>query len=888
MKLFRKLRSLFRRESLDAEMAVEMQAHVDMQTERNVATGMNPDEARYTALRQFGNVGVIQEQAREGRGWVWLEQTVKDFSVAVRRLARSSLFSIVVVAILGVCLAGNLTIFAWVDAILLRPLPFPQPDKLALIFNSYPQAGVMRDGASATNYYERRGHLPAFSGLALYQPSAAIVGEPNAMQREAVMRVTAEFFEVLGRGPVLGRAFTPEETASWTTGRVVVLSDTYWHQHFEADPQVIGRQLPVNGMPHTVVGVLPPDFRFLSFAAPLYFPFVSPPEEHGPANRHSGGNVTQMIARLSPRADLRSAQAQIDAHNAAMEKDSPEAGRMRAAGFRSMVVSLHDDHVAGIRPTLWLMQAGGLLLLMIGAANLVNLLLLRATERRKDIAVRQALGANRRNVVTEVMAEIMLLTLVGGTLGLVAGEAGIKLAASLGAERLPLGAQVVLDIRLALLTAGGVMVLGTFVGLVVAGQVLRIDPRAALLATSHGTTANRGMRRLRHVLLVVQLTLAFVLLAAASQLVVSFRKSLAVFPGFQVENVLTEKMWISPASSPSQAAYIAVTERVVSEIARQPGVTAAGLVTNIPFGGLNGMGAVTPKDWTPPVRESPRGHYLYNVTGDYFLTMNVALRAGRFLTMDDSRRSDRVCVVDEDFARHYWPGQAALGHVVFQGSESGKEADGYVVVGVVGRVKHSSLTDNETPGAVYFPLGHRPDRDVYIVVRTGQTQRIAGEALHRTVKDIDPKLSLSELRPMQSRLDDSLISRRSPAMLGGIFAGVALLLAAVGTYGLLSYAVSQQYREISIRMALGARPGQISRQFLSLGVLLLAWAAILGSVGIWVTGRAMQAILFEVQVFPLGIWMGVVAVMTGVTLVSCLLPARRAAKVDPMIALRAE
>ena len=322
------------------------------------------------------------------------------------------------------------------------------------IFNTYPKAGVERDGSSLTNYYERRGHISAFTSLAIYRYGTEIIGEAGSTEREQTMRVSPDFFSTLGLGPVIGRTFTEEETTS-ETDHVAILSDTFWRQRYNADPNVIGRQIRVNSVPRTVIGVLPPAFRFLSSDARVFLPLASRPEDRAPSQRHSGGNVTQMIARLKPGATLAQAQSQIDAQNATLEVDDPQAKMIADAGFRSLVVPLHADHVAAIRPTLLLLEAGVLVLLLIGAVNLVNLLLVRASGRVKELAVRQALGASRGYVVSEVVVETTLLTLVGGLLGLAVGAGGIHLLRVLGADRLPLGGRIAFDARLALVALVG-------------------------------------------------------------------------------------------------------------------------------------------------------------------------------------------------------------------------------------------------------------------------------------------------------------------------------------------------------------------------------------------------------------------------------------------------
>jgi predicted permease len=331
-------------------------------------------------------------------------------------------------------------------------------------------------------------------------------------------------------------------------------------------------------------------------------------------------------------------------------------------------------------------------------------------------------------------------------------------------------------------------------------------------------------------------------------------------------------------------------DRLLEAIGQQPGVGAAGAITNVPLSGESGKSAVTPKGYVPPVGQSLHGHYLYQVTGDYFTALGIPLREGRFLTSADSHRADRVCVVDEDFAGRYWPrggGGGALGQRVFQGSDS-DDAKLFTIVGVVGAVKQAELTEPQGQGAVYLPFMDSDGINIFVVTRTSQRPEAFAETLRKLVRATNPDLAIDNLRSMDTRIAESLIARRSPALLAGIFASVALLLAAIGTYGVLSYSVAQRTREIGIRMALGAQRGQIGTQFLSLGLRLLAAGTILGLIGAWLAGRAMQSVLFDVPTLHIAALLGTALVMTAVSLVACLIPARRATKVDPVVALRAE
>jgi predicted permease len=889
--VLKRLRSLFHvltsRGDFEKGMTEELRFHIEQYTADLVRAGASSREAARRARIEFGSMNSAQERCREARGLHVFDELQRQLRHAWRTLRKTPRFTATALVTLAVCLGANLTIFAVVDSILLRPLPFPSPDNLVTVYNTYPRAGVLRDGSSTTNYYERRGRIAAFSDLAIYSDATAIVGESGATEREQITRVSPEFFSTLGTTPVMGRSFTEEEMSP-QSDRAVILTDVYWRRRFNVDPRVVGRQLRVDGIAHTVVGVLPPGFRFLSSEARLYFPFASRPEDRGPLQRHSGGNSKHIIARLRLGTALAQAQAQIDAQNNTLEVDDPEAKMLAAAGFRSIVAPLHADHVASIRPTLVWMQAGALALLLIGAVNLMNLLLIRASARMKELALRQALGASRLHVVSEAAVETTLLTLAGGLLGLAAGWGGIRLLAVLGADRLPLGAHIAFDARLALVALLGSVVLGIVLTLPITWFNLRAHLAAAIQLETRGGTPSRVSQRLRHGFVVAQIAMALVLLTGAGLLRLSLKQVMSVSPGFMPDHVLTGQISLPWNKYPDWPARLAFNERLLKEIARQPGALAAGLVNNVPLSGKSGKSAAAVKGYARLPGESTRGHYSYGVDGDYFKAMGFSLEEGRFLSAGDSRRPERVCVVDEDFARYYWPHSSAIGQKLFEGSQETKEGDAFTVVGVVGAVKQAGLTDEAAQGAVYYPYALRTDDHLFVAVRTSLRPESLGPALQTIVRQTDPEVTISDLRSMETRISDGLVTRRAPALVSALFAAIALLLTAVGTYGILSYAVAQRRREIGVRMALGARPQQIRSQFLALGLRLLAAGTILGATGAWATGRAMRNLLFHVPPFHLAALAGATGIIGVVSLVACLVPSHRAAHISPTEALADE
>lgn len=884
--MLKRLRSLLRvlthRRALEDRMSEELRFHIDQYANDPANENLSHEEAARQIRMEMGSVSNIKDDCRRAFDLHYFDEFRRQLTYSIRLLRNTPAFTVTALLTLAVSFGANLTIFAVIDSVLLRPLPFPDPARLVTIYNTYPRAGVERDGSSITNYYERRGRIPAFSSLSIYRYAVEIVGDTGSTERDEAMRVSPDFFSTVGLTPAIGRTFTDEETTS-ETDDVAILSGAYWRQHFNSDPNVLGKQVRVNSVPRTVVGVLPPNFRFLSSDAVLFLPLASRPQDRAASQRHSGGNVTQMIARLRPDATLTEAQSQIDAQNSALEVDDPQAKMIAEAGFRSLVVPLRADHVAAIRPTLLLLQAGAMALLLIGAVNLVNLLLVRANGRVKELAVRQALGASRAHIASEVLLETTMLTFLGGLFGLAVGAAGIRLLRALGTDRLPLGSRIAFDARLAFAAIAAAIVMGFVFAAPVAWFNLRRQLGDALQSESRRGTSGRAAQFLRHGFIVSQIALAFVLLAGAGLLSLSLERAMLVSPGFQSDHVLAGQILL-PWATYSADARVAFVDTLLEKIARLPGVQSAGVVNNVPFSGHNGKSAATVAGFARRPGESARGHYSYGVGGDYFRAMGFSLLAGRFLTADDSRRSQRVCVVDEDFARYYWPDGNAIGRRLWDGSEARTDGDAFTVVGVVGAVKQAGLTEDQAQGAIYYPLPFRVPDGVFVTIRTTQAPESLGLTLQKLVRQIDPDLPVDDVRSMDTRIADSLVVRRSPALLASLFSAIALLLTAIGTYGVLSYAVSQRRREIGVRMALGAQPSQIRTQFFFLALRLMAFGTAFGVIGAWQAGRAMRSILFRVPPMSVAI-LAAAAFIALVCLAACLLPSQRAARISPTEAL---
>jgi len=810
------------------------------------------------------------------------ESLLRDVRQSMRSLAREKSFTLTVLLIFALCLGANVAIFAVVNSVLLEPLPFHDPHQLVSVSNSYPKAGVERAGASIPHYLERK-NIAAFAEIAATRNWGMTIGEAGSPERIDATYATPSFFRMLGVGPALGRTFTDDE-AFYGKNQVVVLSDGLWRQRFGADPKVIGRTLRVDTTPYTIIGVMPAGFRFLSETAKLWTPLCFSDDDRKPEQRHA--NNIEMYARLRPGVTMAEAQTQLDATNLQGLKTDPYVKLVVDAGFHTVIRDLGDDYVAQLRPVLLLLQAGVLFLLLIGTVNLANLLLVRATGRAKEFCVKQALGASRGQLARALVTETLVLAFAGGVLGLGLGGAALRGILALATDRLPARVEPGLNVTVCMIALGASVVLGLLLAVPVVWHTLRGNLTAALSVESRGGTTTRAVHRLRHALIVTQIALAFVLLAGTGLLGLSFERVMAVNPGFRPDHVLTGAVALPWNNYKEDKQRLAFVEKLTTELQALPGVKSVGIGTGAPFSGGNNNNATWIEGRKLEPGESLQAHFMSGVAGDYFQALGVPLHEGRYLTSADSRAQAKVCVIDEDVARRYWPKGDAIGHRLAH-EPPGPKTTYFTIVGVVGAVKQNDLADQHAGGAIYFPYGSYAGSWFVITVRTSQEPESAGPALQAAVLRLDPELPLHGLKTMTARVQESMAGRRVPLLLAGIFASVALILAAVGIYGVLAYTVAQRQREIGVRMALGALPEQILRQFLGLGGRLLLIGLPLGLLGAWFAGRAMTSLLFGVAPTNALVLSGTAGMLALVAMLACALPSRRAARVSPIEALRA-
>jgi predicted permease len=810
---------------------------------------------------------------------------LSEIRIALRRLAKSPGFTATALASLALCIGTNLAIFAVVDGILVRPLPYPHASRLVTLYYTYPKAPSMSNGASLTSYFERRGKLPALASLAEISQSTSVVGEIGSTTIENLGRVTSEFFSTLEVAPFMGRAFKDTEM-TYQSDQEAMISYECWQARFSADPAILGKSIRMDGIKRLIVGVLPPHFRFLSFQAPVYMPLSSEEGERNIGARHSLGKI--QIARLADGATLADARAQVDALDAALAPEFPEAPLVTQAGCHTVIAPLQADFVASIRPTLLILQAGALFLLLIGSVNLVNLLLIRASNRARELAIRQALGAAQRHVVRDVMTETVLLSLGGAVLGLLIGAGGIRLLSRLGGDQLPLGAQIQFNGWLAASAVLGAVAIAIAVGAPVAWFNLRSRLALALQSESRGSTGSRSTQRVREIFTVAQIAIAFILLTGAGLLGLSLKSAMAVSPGFNPDHVITGQFNLTWSGYHSLDTFHVFFDRLYEETRALPGVSAVGAISNAPTTGSTNTDIVTVPGFTPRPGERVLVHDEFAVAGNYFEAMGVPLVEGRFLRPEDMGHGGRLCVVDETFARHYWPNGGALGQKFYRGDSIGGGNLPLTIVGVVGTVKQGDLTDSQPHGSIFFPYDISYFRNYFIAARTSIAPEALAETLEKKIRQADPDMPLTDIRSMEVRISDSLVGRRSPALMAGIFAAAALSLATIGLYGVMAYAVAQRTKEFGVRMALGARPSDVLKLVFGQGTRLAVIGLGLGAVGALTLTKFMSSMLYGVKPNDPIAYGCVAGVLAVVAALACLLPARHATKVDPMVALRGD
>jgi putative ABC transport system permease protein len=805
-----------------------------------------------------------------------METFFQDLRYGVRMLIKKPAFAALAVFALALGIGANSAIFSVVNAVLLRPLPFDDPDKLVWVWDTQPQLEIAP--SSVADFLDWRDQNQSFEYMAAYQDGNMFFDRGEGTDDIHVGLVTPDMFSLMRVSPILGRTFTEEETKPGHF-RVVLLSHSIWKQRFGSDDKIIGQTVSLSGFPYTIIGVMPAGFDFPNQSA-MWRPFPIDP------NRiDRGQHFLKVVARLKSNVSLDQAQAEMSTIAGRLAEAFPE----KIAGHGVKLEPLHEFIISNIRPVLFVLLAAVGFVLLIACANVANLLLARAASRQKEMALRTALGASRARIIKQLLTESVLLAIAGGALGLVLSVWGVKALTSLSANNIPRAQEIGLDWWVVCFTFSISILTGIFFGLAPALQVSKPDLNE-MLKDGGRTTPGARRNQIRSLLVVAEVALSLVLLVGAGLMIKSLHVLNEVKPGFNPDNLLTMGVTLLDSKYPEDQQVIALYQQLLERLGNVPGALTVAAISELPLGGNNTNDSFI-IEGRPAIakEEEPLAEYRV-VTPDYFKSMGIPLMAGRDIALTDTKQSPNVVIINESFARRHFPDGDAIGHRLrFQG----QERDPLLIVGIVGDVHHFGLDQKPTPEA-YVPYLQDPLREdsyarsMTLVIRTKSDPAGLAEAFRNEALAVDRSLPVYSIKGMNEYMRESLSQRRFNMTLMGIFAAVALVLAAVGIYGVLSYSVTQRTHEIGIRMAVGAQSSDILKLVVGQAMMMALAGVAIGLVSAFALTRLMAGLLYGVSATDPLIFALISVALTGVALVASFVPARRAMKVDPMVALRYE
>jgi putative ABC transport system permease protein len=800
---------------------------------------------------------------------------MSDFRHALRLLFKSPGFTLIAVVTLTLGIGANSAIFSVIDAVLLRPLPFVKPNELVMVWGK--SADLPRESQSYPDYTDFREQAKSFSSLAAYTQASTVLGSgENARELEGVAANSA-IFQVLGVAPMLGRAYGPTEDTP--SGRVVLFTYDAWQRYFNGDPNIVGKHVRLALREYTVLGVMPKGFQFpigveSEYVMPIH-PLVGDPM------LRRGARFFKLLGRLQSGVTIRQAQAEVSSIAAQLARQYPDSNTDRGA----RLVSMHEDLTGNVRPTLLVVMAAVLVVLLIACANVANLLLARATARRREIAIRTALGASRSRIIRQLLAEGFLLAVFGALGGLLVASWGVDLLRAIGPQDLPRLQELGVNATVVLFTVVTAFFSTMLFALVPALQATRPNLNASL---QEGNRSGAGpeSQRLRGILVIGQVALSLLLLAGAGLLIKSFENLRATNPGFDPTRVVTADFVLPGGKYSDAEKQRQFYERFLPRLAGLPGIEAAGGARPLPFSG----GDMSISFWIAGRPDpGPANHYdgsHLTVAGDYFRTMRIPVLAGRAFDSRDSRDSVPVVIINQALVAKFFPNENPLGqHLLIDGTNPPKPAE---IIGVVGSSHHDSLAIEPQP-EYYLPLSQNPARANHLVLRTS-LDNLAGlqGALRAAIREIDPDVFVPKVVPLEKLINGTLAAPRFNMVLLGCFAGVAMILAAIGIYGVIAYGVTQRTREIGIRLALGAQRVDVLRLILVQSMSIVGIGLAIGLSGALFLTRWMSSLLFGVSAHDFIVHGLVLFLLAGAGLVASYIPARRAMSVDPVVALRYE
>ncbi len=817
----------------------------------------------------------------------------QDVRYALRLFARQPAFALAAVLSLAIGIGANTALFSVTNALLLSPLPYKDADRLAILWNRSPGLNISEDWFSTAQYFDIKSSNTSFDDVAIALGNTMnLTGENEQPERVGVIRVSSNLLPMLGARPALGTLFKAEDDVA---GRAptAVLGHGTWVGRYGSDPKIVGRTIRLNGQPVEVVGVLSKDFSLPHEVLPTLGMadygeiFLALPMQAGAA-QFRGREDYNILAKLKPGAAVTSAQAEMDRLTARLRQDFPD-NYPPNGGLTFSVVPLLEQVVGNVRRTLMILVGAVGFVLLIACANVANLLLSRAAARQREITVRSALGATRARITRQLLTESLLLAAAGGILGMLFAFGGIAWVHALQPPNVPRLRDIGITFDVLFFTALLCFASAVLFGLAPAIGMGRLDLQSALRDAGRGSLGAQSLwgrgGRLRRVLVMAELALSVVLLVGAGLLIRSFNRLRDVPPGFNPAKVLTFELSLAGPKYPNGAAVLNGYEQLWQRLASLPGVEQAGGITSLPLSGYMAWGPITIEGHTPPGGEDFINADQRIVSGTYFEALGVPLLKGRFFNEEDRPDGARVVIVDDYLAQQYWPGQDAVGKRLRIGPLSENSDNWMTVVGVVGRVKQYGL-ESDGRIVIYLPHAQFNTRSMYVTVKSKGDPAALEASVRRELHALDPDLPLYRPKTMAARVDAALARPRFAMTLLTIFAGIALALAAIGTYGVMAYLVSQGTRDIGIRIALGATQRSILTMVLSQGTALALTGLIVGLAGAWALTRFMQSMLFGVSHADIMTFSAVAGVLALVAIVATLIPARRAAGIDPLVALR--
>ena len=873
--LWLRLRTLVRRHEFDRDLDDEVQFHLAMREQKLREQGVAADEAPYAARRQFGNITGLKETSRELWGFRSLEILLQDVQYGARQLRRTPGFTAVAVLTLALGIGINTVMFSVVNGILLRPLPYPDPSQLMTIVSVSTKNHETMESVSSADLPFVKEQTDAFDSLALYGfsvPTLTGQGEPEQLEGGAA---TPGLFPLLGMEPQLGRNFLPNE-ATPAKSHVVILSHRLWRRRFGGDPAIIGKSVTLSERLYTVIGVMPPGFSFPSAKTELWLPLVLQGQE---AVSH-GWRSRRMLARLKPGVDLVKAQAELDTVSARLARQFPQD---RTWGLR--IVPLKEAIVGSFRHAFFLLLGAVAFVLLIACANLANLFLSRGRAREREMAIRCSLGATRRRVIRQLLTESLIIAAVGGAIGLLLVPTGANLICAIAPANIPRLDQITIDGRVLWFVLGASMLAGILFGLAPAIHVSKPDVISALKDGFQTTPSGFGLfqaHRTRSALVVAEVAMAMVLISGAVLLLRSLWRLVNVNPGFDPQNLLTMELSVTSRKFQDDKAQIAYFGQILESVACLPGIKSAAVASGSPL--YMTMSVGFDLDRHSSDKESPQAGFEI-VSPDYFRTLGIRLLEGQPFTFRDTENSPTMVMINQSFARRYLAGQDSLGkriHIGWGKNEAGTDAQ------IAGVVTDLTPEDRAAPTMYVSYLQLSSNGYMSLFVRTGTSPLAAADAVRRKIWSVNSEQPVANIRTVEQDISTTVSEPRFRTLLLGTFAGLALLLALVGIYGVMSYTVIQRTHEIGIRIALGATRSEILRLVLQQGIVFAGFGLAIGlGLSLFLT-HLLRSLVFEVQPNDALTLVIASAVVTGMTLLAAFLPARRATKVDPMVALRYE